>query len=55
MYSKHPTGGELVLWCDGRSEIIKTNKRKRNDVTREDKEDEVDEIYKNLKEKQWRI
>ena len=51
MYSKHPNGGELVLWCDGRSDAIKANKRKRTDVTREDKEAEVDEIYKNLQEK----
>ena len=36
MYSKHQTGGELVLWCDGRSYIIKTNKHKQNNVTQED-------------------
>ena len=22
MYSKHPSGGEIVLWCDGRSDVV---------------------------------
>ena len=56
MYEKYPSG-DVALWCDGRSEDTSsavTKKRKRDEMlaTRyKDKENETDEIYKELKEK----
>ena len=58
MYSKHLSGGEIVLWCDGRSDA-KTTKRKKCDsvlmsTAREEKEEQVESIYQSLKEKHER-
>ena len=52
MYSKYLTG-EIILWCEGKLETHKTNKRKRNDTgtSRQEKEDEADDIFKELAEK----
>ena len=56
MYGKYPKG-EITLWCDGRTEqeddISGRKKRKRVEVSskRQEKEDEVDDIFKQLKEK----
>ena len=51
MYTKF-SGGQLTLWCDGKSEEGK-NKRKRDntdmDTKRQEKEEDVDCIYKDLK------
>lgn len=57
MYLKCSRGGDIVLWCDGKSDSDSstTLKRKRSNSdsgsTRHDKEDEVESIYKDLKEK----
>uniref|UniRef100_A0A1X7VUS6 Uncharacterized protein n=1 Tax=Amphimedon queenslandica TaxID=400682 RepID=A0A1X7VUS6_AMPQE len=37
LYNKHSNGGEIVLWCDGKG----TMKRKRNELSRLDKEDDA--------------
>ena len=56
MYAKYPKG-EVTLWCDGRSDEeedvgIKKKRKKEESVSkRQDKEDEVDDIFKTLKEK----
>ena len=54
MYEKY-SHGEISLWCDGRAEeTLVTKKRKRDEmiVTRyEDKENELDEVFKELKMK----
>ena len=58
MYSKYPEG-DVTLWCDGRSaddreEVCECSGRKRGshtDSKRQEKEDYVDEIYKDLKDK----
>lgn len=56
MYRKYPKG-EVTLWCDGRSEeeedIGCRKKRKRDEGVskRQEKEEEVDDIFKQLKEK----
>lgn len=56
MYMKYHNGGDIVLWCDGKSENeIAKAKRKKGESnvgsTRHEKEDEVDNIYADLKEK----
>ena len=54
MYTKYPTG-EITLWCDGKSDSEQSSvrgKRKRDEpVTskRQDKEDEVEAVFKELK------
>ena len=61
MYSRHPKG-EITLWCDGSSPAVgqeasyEHGKRKREDVAvstsrRQEKEEEVDAAFKELKEK----
>ena len=60
MYRKHPTG-EITLWCDGRisdieEEAMGCGKRKRGDQStgsskRQKKEEEVDSVFEELKEK----
>ena len=56
MYRKYPKG-EVTLWCDGRSEEEEDSgcrKKRKKDETlskRQEKEEEVDAIYKQLKEK----
>lgn len=58
MYRKHPKG-EITLWCDGRKDEDDDNigkkKRKRDgdksSSRRQEREDEVDDIFKQLKEK----
>ena len=58
MYSRYPKG-EITLWCDGRSpsgqESTESGKRKREETNscskRQEKEDEVDAVFKELKEK----
>ena len=47
MYEKYPKG-EVTLRCDGRSDESYTRKYKRE---REEKEEEVDDIFKQLKDK----
>ena len=57
MYCKHPSG-DITLWCDGRvsSTDGECSKRKRDDPSiglskRQKKEEEVDSVFKELKEK----
>jgi len=60
MYSRHPKG-EITLWCDGSSPAVgqeassEHGKRKREDAAvstrRQEKEEEVDAAFKELKEK----
>ena len=59
MYAKLGSGGDVALWCDGKldGDLVSKTKRKRGDSsrsagsTRHEKEEEVDIIYKDLKEK----
>ena len=52
MYSNH-SKGDIILWCDGRETRTKRKREKENHSVsaRQEKEDEVDEVYKTLKEK----
>ena len=51
MYSNH-SKGDITLWCDGRDTRSKRKRETENYATnRQEKEDEVDEVYKTLKEK----
>ena len=58
MYIKYPKG-EITLWCDGRSDetgdtTVSRKKRKKDGETstrRQEKEDEVDDVFMQLKEK----
>ena len=56
MYAKYPRG-QITLWCDSRIERSREEsvsaKRKRDETNtrRQEKEDEVDEVYLNLKSK----
>ena len=58
MYKKYPKG-EITLWCDGRGEEededVGTKKRKKADgdkvTRRQEREDEIDDVVKQLKEK----
>ena len=53
MYSNH-SKGDITLWCDGRDTKETRGKRKRETegcTNRQEREDEVDEVYKTLKEK----
>lgn len=54
MYEKYPLG-EITLWCDRRVSPVTGNARKKdepgNTSRRQEKEDEVDKVYKELKEK----
>ena len=58
MYVRYPKG-EITLWCDGRSEegTNDTSSRKKHkkdgetSTKRQEKEDEVDDIFMQLKEK----
>ena len=56
MYGKYPKG-EITLWWDGQTEqeddTSGRKKRKRDEISskRQEREDEVDDIYKELKEK----
>ena len=53
MYCKYPEG-ELVLWCDGRTDDDEPHERsgrKRETSKRQEKEGYVEEVYKDLKEK----
>ena len=56
MYAKYPRG-DITLWCDGKSELVEdeaqTTKRKRDETSsrRQEKEDEVDEVYRELRDK----
>ena len=47
LYTKHRKGGEIILWCDGKGE----NKRKRNESTRQEKEDDAEAVFLDLKAK----
>ena len=61
MYKKYPAGGNLSLWCEGRSVATSDSthapKRKRDgeasssSTSRQEKEEEVESIYKELREK----
>ena len=58
MYKKYPKG-EITLWCDGRGEEededVGTKKGKKADgdkvTRRQEREDEIDDVVKQLKEK----
>ena len=57
MYRKHPNGGNVTLWSDGKQSNTtspsSTNKRKRDSETptaRDEKESEVETIFKELEE-----
>ena len=47
LYTKHRKGGEIILWCDGKGE----NKRKRNESTRQEREDDAEAVFLDLKAK----
>ena len=59
MYGKYPNGGEITLWCEGRStryiDEQTTTKRKRDreevSTRRQEREEEVKETYEKLREK----
>ena len=36
LYTKHPNGGEIVLWCDGKGE-----NKNRNNGTRQEREEDA--------------
>ena len=51
MYSNH-SKGDITLWCDGRDTRSKRKRETENYATsRQEREDEVYEVYKTLKEK----
>lgn len=55
MYAKYPRG-DITLWCDGRTDeecVSGRTKRKRDEATskRQEKEEEVDAVYQQLKDK----
>ncbi len=54
MYNKYSKGGQITIWCDGKS--LDNRKRKRDNGEaatgrRVEKENEVDDVYKELKTK----
>ena len=57
MYQKYPSGGNITLWCDGRqatSSNSNSQKRKQDSESstyRQEKEGEVESVYKELHEK----
>ena len=54
MYDKYPNGGEITLWCEGRSTRTK-RKRDREEVStrRQEREEEVKETYEKLRENKY--
>ena len=50
MYRKYPSG-DITLWCDGKSEDNGKGKRKRETSKYNEREIEVDEIYRELEAK----
>ena len=52
MYSKHPDGGSLSLWCDGKTDSSKRKREVDSSTTyRHQKEEEAEAIHKELREK----
>ena len=52
LYSKHPDGGLLSLWCDGKTDSSKRKREVDSSTTyRHQKEEEAEAIYKELREK----
>ncbi|SMN02488.1 hypothetical protein SPONN_1164 [uncultured Candidatus Thioglobus sp.] len=52
MYLRYQRG-DITLWCDGKSDDVISRKRKRDEPSTryQDREEEVDDIFKQLKEK----
>ncbi len=54
MYTKYPKGGNIVLWCDGKSSETSTKHKRKSDAgsssTRQEREEDVQSIYEELKE-----
>ena len=53
MYTKYPKGGNIVLWCDGKSSETPGKRKRKSDgysISRQDREDDVQSIYEELKE-----
>ena len=51
MYSKHPNGGSLSLWCDGKADPKRKREVDSSTTYRHQKEEEAEAIYKELREK----
>lgn len=53
MYKRYPKGGQIIMWCDGKVHVGEKKKRDSEESTgrRQEKEDEVDSVYKELLEK----
>ena len=55
MYSKYKFGGEIILWCDGKCRDGSHGSKKRDIDTsllkRQEREDQVDGVFKDLKSK----
>ena len=52
MYKRHSKGGLITLWCDGKLNDKKKRSRNEGDGgRREEREEEVDSIYKELLER----
>ena len=52
LYKKYPNGGNVALWCNGRS-TDSAPKQKRDLDSRQGKEEEAETIYMELREKHW--
>ena len=50
MYEKYPKG-EIILWCEGRTELMNEEKSRNSKRKREEKEEEVEKVFQELKEK----
>ena len=53
LQSMYPKGGNISLWCDGKSSETSRHKRKNdegNSSTRQDREDDVQSIYEDLRD-----
>ena len=51
MYSRHRLGGEVLLWCEGRCKDQKRDSESSGLLKRQDKEEELEKAFKDLKEK----
>ena len=56
MYKKYPRGGNVSLWCDGRTVAASASTQKRKHdgegaTNRQEKEEEVESVFKQLVEK----
>ena len=57
MYKLYPKGGNITFWCYSAQDTVSSSKRKRDEIStrRQDKEEEVDKIFKELREKHGKL